>query len=653
MHMNRTILLTVVLLIGVTLASRAQSAFLPRAPGIHVNTSYDEKSPVISPDGKFIYFSRTKHPENTPAKIKTAIWVVQSTAGIWGKPELVTTLNTGKENYVLQAFGDGKKLLIRQDKQLVVADQQESAWIITDTLSIPASEVTISNDGNAIFFLKKGVLMLTEKNEGTWGKPVAVKVEKSVQMKSPHLTMDGQWFYFSSPVKSQQDNYFRMERIGNGWHSFGMPVELNDSINSNEVEVNLRTTPNGAWGVFEREIKGEGCEIYLAKIFEDKPYVLFRGRILNSVSRKPILKREVKLFLDGIEANEYTVNRDSGTYSMKVPFGVSCGAHAEIAHFTPMTFTFSTDDNTEFTTKTVDLEMKPLPYVAVTGKMLIKNTDKPIPSKAKPTIVVDGIPVDSAQINLIKGTYSVNINHGSVYYVQVTAPPFESLPEILDLKEIDAFETIELNLHADADRMGLITGQVINKKTGNLFGTQTPVQIRVEGVSNPIVSLDSATSVYELRLPLKEKYVITATAPGYCPYFETIDLTKENRDITLTRPIVLVPFETGQSVRMNHVNFQIGKVVLEDHSYAELDRLVYFLQEHPSVKVEIGVHTDHSGKISTLKMAKLVTTYLISKGVAPNRVFARGYSSTKPIVPHSAAEATQLNRRVEYTILEK
>ncbi len=56
-------------------AAVAQSSFIPHNLGSNVNSAYPEINPIISLDGKTIYFTRVNHPDNTVGKIKSQdVW---------------------------------------------------------------------------------------------------------------------------------------------------------------------------------------------------------------------------------------------------------------------------------------------------------------------------------------------------------------------------------------------------------------------------------------------------------------------------------------------------------------------------------------------------------------------------------------------------
>jgi outer membrane protein OmpA-like peptidoglycan-associated protein len=109
---------------------------------------------------------------------------------------------------------------------------------------------------------------------------------------------------------------------------------------------------------------------------------------------------------------------------------------------------------------------------------------------------------------------------------------------------------------------------------------------------------------------------------------------------------------------MENVQFQSNEATLLPSSYPELDQLAEYLRKNAQSLVEIGGHTDNSGNEKRNKQlseerAKTVSEYLISKGIAKERISYRGYGSTKPIAPNETEEGKQKNRRVEFIITKK
>lgn len=111
----------------------------------------------------------------------------------------------------------------------------------------------------------------------------------------------------------------------------------------------------------------------------------------------------------------------------------------------------------------------------------------------------------------------------------------------------------------------------------------------------------------------------------------------------------------GEAVVLKGVNFQSGSAKLTPDSYAALDDVAAALQDNPDLKVEIAGHTDASGSAQlnrrlSRQRAEAVRSYLIGKGVKPDRLTAVGYGSSAPVASNDTEEGKRANRRVELRI---
>jgi OOP family OmpA-OmpF porin len=86
--------------------------------------------------------------------------------------------------------------------------------------------------------------------------------------------------------------------------------------------------------------------------------------------------------------------------------------------------------------------------------------------------------------------------------------------------------------------------------------------------------------------------------------------------------------------------------------FKELDLVAEVLKKNPEVKGEIQGHTDNVGsaeynlKLSERRAAS-VKAYLVSKGIAAERLTAKGYGLTQPIASNDTKEGRAKNRRVQ------
>jgi outer membrane protein OmpA-like peptidoglycan-associated protein len=104
------------------------------------------------------------------------------------------------------------------------------------------------------------------------------------------------------------------------------------------------------------------------------------------------------------------------------------------------------------------------------------------------------------------------------------------------------------------------------------------------------------------------------------------------------------------------VNFAFDKSELLPESYPVLDKSVKLLNDRPEIKVEIEGYTDYIGteeynqKLS-VERAETVKAYLISKGIAANRLSTIGYGKGNPIANNDSDEGRAMNRRIVFKII--
>jgi outer membrane protein OmpA-like peptidoglycan-associated protein len=121
--------------------------------------------------------------------------------------------------------------------------------------------------------------------------------------------------------------------------------------------------------------------------------------------------------------------------------------------------------------------------------------------------------------------------------------------------------------------------------------------------------------------------------------------------------IALQPIQTDVKVVLRNIFFDLDKSELRKESYAELDRLKELLNENPDIRIEISGHTDTQGKYEynkslSLRRASAVRTYLIENGIKKDRIESRGASWDERIAKNDTEEGRQLNRRVEFKIID-
>jgi outer membrane protein OmpA-like peptidoglycan-associated protein len=107
-----------------------------------------------------------------------------------------------------------------------------------------------------------------------------------------------------------------------------------------------------------------------------------------------------------------------------------------------------------------------------------------------------------------------------------------------------------------------------------------------------------------------------------------------------------------QKLVLEGVNFDFDKATLRQEDIAIIDKDVTGLDKWGNVNIEVAGHTDSRGsdkynmKLSQ-RRAEAVRNYLISKGIAADRLTAKGYGESQPVADNATDEGRFKNRRVE------
>jgi OOP family OmpA-OmpF porin len=130
----------------------------------------------------------------------------------------------------------------------------------------------------------------------------------------------------------------------------------------------------------------------------------------------------------------------------------------------------------------------------------------------------------------------------------------------------------------------------------------------------------------------------------------------KDQDFVLDNIQVASIDETTKIV-LNNVFFDFDKAELKQESYPELNRIATLMKEKGSIEVEIAGHTDATGDANynlglSKRRANAVAKYLISQGVAKDKIQVAFFGETKPVESNESVEGRKKNRRVEFRIIK-
>lgn len=183
--------------------------------------------------------------------------------------------------------------------------------------------------------------------------------------------------------------------------------------------------------------------------------------------------------------------------------------------------------------------------------------------------------------------------------------------------------------------------------------------VTLKGATDTVVEVDGPKDV---EVPAGT-YAAAVTAEGYLSQTREVQIPAGGTmplafDLTAQPKKMLVIFKGDKIEILQQVHFATGKATILADSHPLLQQVVDVIVRNNIKKVSVEGHTDNKGvkaanQTLSEDRARAVVDYLVSQGVEAKRVESVGYGDSKPIAPNLTARGRELNRRVEFIVLEK
>lgn len=225
--------------------------------------------------------------------------------------------------------------------------------------------------------------------------------------------------------------------------------------------------------------------------------------------------------------------------------------------------------------------------------------------------------------------------------------------------------------------ISMMNGSVVDAMSGGLIPSADVEMLNLCDNSVAIYRTD-ASGNFDFEADCNCSYKMKASKNGYTVSSKTIEktCTPGSAKIALAAPYIaptaprapaaptnkygVSNFYEGQMLTLHDVYYDFDKWYIRDDAAAELNHLVSVMRQYPSLKIELGSHTDARGndeynrKLSQ-KRADAAVKYIISQGISSSRLTAKGYGET--MVTNQCEngvkcsdEEHQANRRTEVRV---
>ncbi len=200
-------------------------------------------------------------------------------------------------------------------------------------------------------------------------------------------------------------------------------------------------------------------------------------------------------------------------------------------------------------------------------------------------------------------------------------------------------------------------GKIVDKLSKDPIKAQIVIYNNTTGEEYLSMFSNSKTGKFLMSLPSGKNYGISATAENYLFHSENFNLPLNDGYNLVNKVIELKNINIGNEIILNNVFFETDRSDISSDSYLELDRLIDFLLDFPSIRIEISGHTDNIGsksynKLLSQRRADSVVKYILSKGINKSRIIAKGYGQEKPIEDNNTIDGRSKNRRTAFEIIE-
>lgn len=283
-----------------------------------------------------------------------------------------------------------------------------------------------------------------------------------------------------------------------------------------------------------------------------------------------------------------------------------------------------------------------------------------------------GYPINSADDDLYfvlsgdgKHAYFASVKEegmGEKDIYMMTMPPREDYQELItkmeamNLKTVEKQEKIEVVPEKVEMKPVVLKGVVKEAVTGIMLSASISL---LDENGNAINSNSGESYNFDVTSSNPKQYTISVEKEGYGFTSKNVSVPVQGAElIELVNNFTLKKLEIGATFALRNIYYDFDKASLKPKSITELNKLLKLMQEKPTMRIEIGSHTDNYGsneynRALSQRRAQSVVNWLISKGISKDRITAKGYGEERPIASNDdEIEGRELNRRTEFTILK-
>jgi outer membrane protein OmpA-like peptidoglycan-associated protein len=368
----------------------------PENLGPNINSVYQEIAPMITPDGSYIYFTRSRHPKNTGSPDKQDVWFakINKDGSFENAQNIGAPINTPQHNSSFSITPDGNTMLLNNiynedgmsmERGLSITKKnQNGEWAKPEKVIIDGyynknqySEFCLSQDGKILLMTVqrndsyggKDIYFSRLKEDNTWTTPenLGKTVNTAASETSPFLASDNKTLYYSTSGFSGygSNDIYVTRRLDDTWKNWSEPQNLGPEINTPEWDAYFSISAKADYAYYTSYHNSVGdSDIFRVKLSEKnkpEPVALIKGKVFNKKTGQPISGNIIYDFLpEGINAGKATSTPKTGEYKVVLPLKRKYDLLAEAKGFLSINEIVDLTDSTNYVEITKDLYLVPI-----------------------------------------------------------------------------------------------------------------------------------------------------------------------------------------------------------------------------------------------------------------------------------------------------
>ncbi|MCE6991674.1 OmpA family protein [Dyadobacter sp. CY323] len=385
--------------------------------GKAINTKGQEVAPIISPDGKTLYFTRSNFEGNIGFAAKQDVWYSTLTEkGLWTDAvNMGSPINNAGDNAITSISADGKTIYLinvyRPDGSMYFGFSRsfktKTGWgfpkeskIVNLLGNANTIEITVSPFENVLIMSVqrsdteggKDLYISFLQKDNSWSEPrnLGSVINTADYEGTPFLALDNKTLYFSSQGHSGygEGDLFLTRRLDDTWLNWSKPENLGPAINSPLWDAFINIPATGDYAYFSASEKTLGQEdifrIKMSPEIKPDPVAIITGSVYEAETTKPVkseiaaeIKKNSQTFANA------TFDPETGEYRLILPLKELYRVSATGEGYFPVSEDIDLSAETGFRTIRKNLYLLPIKagqQIRLNNTMFSQSSAEVIPS---------------------------------------------------------------------------------------------------------------------------------------------------------------------------------------------------------------------------------------------------------------------------------